>query len=56
MFNRRPTQTYADSIFFLDDLSRENLHALRANRFLPKEILFRNYGINKQHEILVVPK
>jgi hypothetical protein len=27
----RPTQTYADSIFFLAGLARENLHALRAN-------------------------
>jgi len=33
LFNRRRTQTYADSIFSLADLSRENLHALRANRF-----------------------
>jgi hypothetical protein len=32
----RPTQTCADSIFSLADLARENLHALRANRFLPK--------------------
>jgi hypothetical protein len=56
MFNRRHTQTCTDSIFSLDDLSRENLHALRANRFLLKEILFRDYRINKKHEILVVPK
>jgi hypothetical protein len=34
--NRRRTQTDADSIFSLADLSRENLHALRANRFLQK--------------------
>ena len=33
MFNRRRTQTCADSIFSLADLARENLHALRANRF-----------------------
>jgi hypothetical protein len=33
MFNRRLTQTIADSIFSLLDLSKENLHALRANRF-----------------------
>jgi hypothetical protein len=33
MVNRRPTQTCADSIFSLADLARENLHALRANRF-----------------------
>jgi hypothetical protein len=33
VFNRRPTQTCADSIFSLADLARENLHALRANRF-----------------------
>jgi len=31
--NRRHTQTIADSIFSLADLARENLHALRANRF-----------------------
>jgi hypothetical protein len=31
-FNRRPAQTFADSIFSLLDLSKENLHALRANR------------------------
>jgi hypothetical protein len=31
--NRRRTQTRADSIFSLADLARENLHALRANRF-----------------------
>ena len=33
--NRRLTQTYADSIFSLADLARENLHTLRVNRFLP---------------------
>jgi hypothetical protein len=36
MFNRRPTQICADSIFSLADLARKNLHALRANRFLQK--------------------
>jgi hypothetical protein len=36
MFNRRHTQTCADSTFSLADLARENLHALRANRFFPK--------------------
>jgi len=32
--NRRPAQKVADSIFSLADLARENLHALRANRFI----------------------
>ena len=36
MFNRRPTQICADSIFSLADFARENLHALRANGFLQK--------------------
>ena len=33
LINRRRTQTCTDSIFSLLDLSKENLHALRANRF-----------------------
>jgi hypothetical protein len=46
VFNRRPTQTCADSIFSLADLARENLHALRANRFLQKNQDSRVMGIN----------
>jgi hypothetical protein len=33
-FNRRFTQTSADRIFSLLDLSKEKLHALRANSFI----------------------
>jgi hypothetical protein len=35
LINRRRSQTYADSIFSLLDLSKEKLHALRANSFFP---------------------
>jgi hypothetical protein len=35
--NRRPAQTFADSIFSLADLSKENLHAFRQTGFLPKK-------------------
>jgi hypothetical protein len=34
--NRRPTQILADNNFPLADLARENLHALRSNRFLKR--------------------
>ena len=34
LINRRRTQTYADSIFSLLDLSKEKLHALGANSFI----------------------
>jgi hypothetical protein len=33
-FNRRLTQTFADSFFSLLDWSKEKLHALRANSFV----------------------
>jgi hypothetical protein len=46
MFNRRLTQTIADSTFSLADLARENLHALRANRFLQKNQDSRVTGYN----------
>jgi hypothetical protein len=44
--NRRHTQTIADSIFSLADLARENLHALRANRFLLKRQYLGLSGFN----------
>jgi len=39
LINRRLTQTCADNIFSLADLARENLHALRANRFLKRGVI-----------------
>jgi hypothetical protein len=45
IFNRRRTQTCADSIFSLADLARENLHALWANRFYTTEPIPENIEI-----------